>query len=104
MLLLQGTKDPLVTYQQAILLRDRLQADDVEVELVSLEGAGHGFGGQDLQRAEQAANEFLDKHLKPGGRGNSSASACAAPQAASAAPSAIVQPAAQPTVQPAVTK
>ena len=50
MLLLQGTKDPLVTFQQAVLLRDRLKAADVEVELVPLEGAGHGFGGQDFAK------------------------------------------------------
>ncbi len=88
MLLLQGTKDPLVTFQQAVLLRDRLKAADVEVELVPLEGAGHGFGGQDLQKAEQAANAFLDKHLKPATRVDAAAPISATPQTSTA----IAQP------------
>lgn len=64
MLLLQGTKDPYVNYDQAILMRDRLKAADDDVELVTLEGAGHGFRGENLKRANQAAFEFLDKHLR----------------------------------------
>jgi acetyl esterase/lipase len=83
MLLLQGTKDPLVAFQQAVLLRDRLKAADVDVELVPIEGAGHGFGGQDFERAEQAANAFLDKHLKPGPRAGAANPAGATPRAAS---------------------
>jgi acetyl esterase/lipase len=63
-LLLHGTQDQYVNYEQAIWMRDRLKSADVEVELVSFEGAKHGFGGQDAQRAEQAALEFLDRHLK----------------------------------------
>ena len=63
-LLLHGTEDPYVAYEQAIWMRDRLQADDVEVKLVTLEGAGHGFKGDDATRAEQAMFEFFDAHLK----------------------------------------
>jgi dipeptidyl aminopeptidase/acylaminoacyl peptidase len=44
-------------------MRDRLRACDVEAELVTFPGAKHGFGGKDAERAEQAALEFLDKHL-----------------------------------------
>jgi dipeptidyl aminopeptidase/acylaminoacyl peptidase len=64
MLLLQGTEDKYVNYEQAVLMRDRLKAADVEVDLLTLQGAGHGFKGEDLKRANSAAIEFLEKHLK----------------------------------------
>ena len=64
MLLIHGTKDPIVSYQQAIWMRDRLKAAEVEVELLPIEGGGHGFGGADLQRAHDAMFAFFDKHLK----------------------------------------
>ncbi len=64
-LLLHGTQDQYVAYEQATWMHDRLKACDVEVDLLTLEGAKHGFGGDDAKRAEQAAFEFLDKHLKP---------------------------------------
>jgi acetyl esterase/lipase len=64
MLLIHGTKDPIVSYQQAIWMRDRLKAAEVEVELLPIEGGGHGFGGDDLQRAHKAMFAFFDKHLK----------------------------------------
>ncbi|MBI1373119.1 MAG: alpha/beta hydrolase fold domain-containing protein [Phycisphaera sp.] len=63
-LLLHGTKDPYVNYEQAEWMRDKLRAADVEAELVTLEGAGHGFKGDDAKRADAAALDFLDKHLK----------------------------------------
>lgn len=63
-LLIHGTKDPYVAYEQATWIHERLRAADVEVELLTLEGAGHGFSGADAERAEQAALAFLDKHLK----------------------------------------
>ena len=71
-LLIHGTKDPYVAHEQATWLRDRLQADDVAVELLTLEGAGHGFQGEDARRANDAMFAFLDKCLKngapPGGK------------------------------------
>ena len=65
-LLLHGTEDKYVAYEQAVWLRDRLQACGVEVELVTLNGAGHGFKGADAEKAEQALLAFFAKHLKPG--------------------------------------
>lgn len=64
-LLLQGTEDKYVNHEQAVWMRDRLKAADVEVELISLEGAGHGFKGADADKAWSAALEFFDRHLKP---------------------------------------
>ena len=38
---------------------------DVEAELLSMEGAVHGFKGEDAKRAHDAMLVFFDKHLKP---------------------------------------
>jgi len=65
-LLLHGTEDRYVAYEQAVWMRDRLQSSGVEVELVTLTGAGHGFKGTDADKAEQALLAFFEKHLKPG--------------------------------------
>jgi acetyl esterase/lipase len=65
-LLVHGTKDTLVPYQQSILMRDRLKTADVEAELLLIDGAGHGFRGADQKRAFAAAQAFFDKHLKNG--------------------------------------
>jgi acetyl esterase/lipase len=61
---LQGTDDKYVNYEQATWLVDRLKAAMVEVEFVTLPGAGHGFKGDDAKKAEAASIAFLDKHLK----------------------------------------
>jgi acetyl esterase/lipase len=63
-LCVHGTKDTYVAYEQATWLVDRLKAAEVEAELLTLEGAGHGFKGADAERAEKAMLEFFDKHLK----------------------------------------
>jgi len=36
----------------------------VEVQLLTLEGAGHGFKGDDAVKAEKAMLEFFEKRLK----------------------------------------
>ncbi len=64
-LCIHGTKDDHVAYEQAEWLIERLKACGVEAELLTLEGAGHGFKGPDAQRAELAMIEFFDRHLKP---------------------------------------
>jgi dipeptidyl aminopeptidase/acylaminoacyl peptidase len=61
-LIMHGNQDNLVPYQQSELLRDALQKAGVEVTLKIIEGAGHGFGGAEIDR--QVA-EFLEKRLKP---------------------------------------
>ncbi len=63
-LLLHGAEDKYVAFEQAVWMRDRLQACGVEVELRTFEGAGHGFKGADAEKAERALMEFFDKHLK----------------------------------------
>ena len=44
---------------------DRLKASAVEAQLLTLEGAGHGFKGDDAQKADAAMYAFFDAHLKP---------------------------------------
>ena len=61
-LIMHGNKDNLVPYQQSELLRDALKKSGVPVMLKIVEGAGHGFGGREID--EQVA-EFFAQHLKP---------------------------------------
>jgi len=63
-LLIHGTEDKYVHHEQAVWMHDKLKAADVEVTLLTLEGAGHGFKGDDAAKAERALFEFVDKHLK----------------------------------------
>jgi acetyl esterase/lipase len=64
-LLLHGTEDPYVAFEQATWMRDRLGSAGVDVELLELKGAGHGFKGVDAERAENALFEFLAARLQP---------------------------------------
>lgn len=63
-LLLHGTEDKYVAYEQATWMRDRLEACGVEVQLVTFQGAGHGFKGNDATRAEEALIAFFERKLK----------------------------------------
>jgi acetyl esterase/lipase len=67
-LIIHGTEDDHVAYEQATWMLDRLKACAVEAELMPIEGAGHGFKGPDLEKAQSAMLTFFDKHLKPAGR------------------------------------
>jgi acetyl esterase/lipase len=61
-LIMHGNKDELVPYQQSELLRDALQKAGVPVTFKIIEGAGHGFGGPDIDRQVAA---FFDQQLQP---------------------------------------
>jgi acetyl esterase/lipase len=63
-LILHGTDDKYVAYEQSVWMRDRLQSCGVHVEMLTLEGAGHGFKGADAERAEAAMFAFFDNQLK----------------------------------------
>jgi len=63
-LILHGTEDKYVAYEQGVWMRDRLHSCGVEVELMTFEGAGHGFKGADAEKAEKATIAFFEKHLK----------------------------------------
>ncbi|HZZ73817.1 MAG TPA: alpha/beta hydrolase [Pirellulales bacterium] len=63
-LCVHGTEDKYVAHEQAQWIVERLKAADVEAELLTLPGAGHGFKGADQQQADAALFAFFDKHLK----------------------------------------
>jgi acetyl esterase/lipase len=66
-LLVHGTDDKYVAYEQAVWMHDKLKASAVEVELLTLPGAGHGFKvPADAEKAEKALVAFFDEHLRPG--------------------------------------
>ena len=63
-LCIHGTEDKYVAHEQAVWLIDKLKAAGVEADLLTLEGAGHGFKGKDAETSEKALVAFFDKHLK----------------------------------------
>ncbi len=63
-LCIHGTDDKYVAHEQAVWMVDRLKACGVAADLLTLEGAGHGFKGKDAETADKALLTFFDKHLK----------------------------------------
>ena len=62
-LCIHGTLDQYVAYEQATWLVDKLKASGVEAELLTMQGAKHGFHGDDQKKADEAMVAFFDKHL-----------------------------------------
>jgi dipeptidyl aminopeptidase/acylaminoacyl peptidase len=64
-LIVHGTADDRVPFQQSVVLRDALRRAGVEVTLLGLAGANHGWPIDSSygQRALDAALDFLDRHL-----------------------------------------
>jgi dipeptidyl aminopeptidase/acylaminoacyl peptidase len=60
-LVIHGDKDDLVPLSQSELLHAALEKAGVPSKLHVVPGAGHGFGGREL---EAMVDEFLDRHLK----------------------------------------
>jgi acetyl esterase/lipase len=63
-LCIHGTEDKYVAHEQAEWIIDRLKAAQVDAELLTLPGAGHGFKGEDATKAESALFDFFEKRLK----------------------------------------
>ena len=64
MLLFQGTADPLVPYQQAILMSEKLSEAGVDGRMELMFGVGHGWGGSRLKDTAEETIEFLNAHLR----------------------------------------
>ena len=65
-MLLHGTADTDVPYQQSVMMAAELKRHGVSHELITLENGEHGFGGADpqlVEQAHQAAITFTKKHL-----------------------------------------
>jgi acetyl esterase/lipase len=65
-LIVQGTKDPLVPHSQAYVMVDALTAAGVPGRADLIVGAGHGWGGLELARTLEVTFAFFDQHLKGG--------------------------------------
>jgi len=63
MLIMQGTKDPLVPLDQSQRLADKLKAAGAEVTLEVIEGAGHGGPQFTTPERLELMFGFLTKHL-----------------------------------------
>jgi len=63
-LCIHGTEDKYVAHEQAVWIVDKMKAATVEADLLTLEGAGHGFKGADAEKADKALFEYFDKKLK----------------------------------------
>lgn len=63
-LLIHGTADRKVPFEQSTRYERRLKALGVPVRLLALEGAPHDFTGEPQAKARQATCAFLDEYLK----------------------------------------
>jgi len=60
-LIMHGNKDVTVPHDQSVRFEKALREAGVDVTFHTVEGAGHGFGGPEIDRR---VNEFFEKHLK----------------------------------------
>ena len=60
-LIVHGSDDPLVPFEQAELLHAALKKAGVDSTLVKMEGGGHGIRGEEVLKRVTA---FFDKHLR----------------------------------------
>jgi acetyl esterase/lipase len=65
-LLIHGTADTDVPYEQSRLMEAELAKHHVEHKLITIPGGEHGFGGGDprlISEANQAALQFIEQHV-----------------------------------------
>ncbi len=65
MLLFQGTRDPLVPYEQTQAMLDKINEARVSAEVVFLAGAGHGWREPHYTDTFETTLRFLDRHFRP---------------------------------------
>jgi len=59
-----GTKDNVVPYIHATKLHDALSKTKANAKLVTMEGEGHGWIGEKLEKTLQESVDFFELHLK----------------------------------------
>lgn len=62
-LLIHGDKDELVNLNQSQYIYDAFRTNGVTGQLIVIEGAGHGFKGEDDARAAKALVDWFDHYL-----------------------------------------
>ena len=62
-LLVHGDQDELVRIEHSYRLQEAMNAQELNVELVVIEGARHGFRGEHQARARQAVRDFFVAQL-----------------------------------------
>ena len=67
-LCIHGTEDKYVAHEQAVWIVERLKSCGVEANLLTLPGAGHGFKGEDAEKADQALISFFKRQLGDGAK------------------------------------
>ena len=63
-LIMHGTEDPTVPFQQSVILAEAMEKAGVEVEFVPIEGAGHGGRQFMAPQMQERIRTFFDRHLK----------------------------------------
>ena len=66
-LLIHGTKDTDVPYEQSALMAKELKAKGVEHELLTIKDGGHGLGGvspEVIERTHERVLQFLKQHMR----------------------------------------
>ncbi len=63
-LLIVGDKDELVPMNHSEKIQSAFAHQNVDSELLILEGAGHGFQGDDQQKASRELVQWFEEHLK----------------------------------------
>jgi dipeptidyl aminopeptidase/acylaminoacyl peptidase len=65
-LLVHGDQDKLVPLSNSERIQEAFAANDVASKLIVVEGAAHGFQGDDSERATRAMVEWFNEHLAAG--------------------------------------
>ncbi len=65
-LLIHGDKDDLVSVSNSKIIHEAFQKNNVKTQLVIIEGAGHGFRGEDAKRASAAMVAWFEQTLLKG--------------------------------------
>lgn len=63
-LLIHGNADWIVPIIHSERFFDKLKANGVKTEFVTMKGKGHGWAGDAAEESSKAAVKFLDEHLK----------------------------------------
>jgi dipeptidyl aminopeptidase/acylaminoacyl peptidase len=66
-MLIHGTEDTDVPYEQSVLMAERLKEVGIKYELITIPGAEHGLTGGDpavIDSAYRSAIIFVNKYMK----------------------------------------